>query len=211
MRYLFLILTCFAISFSQPKNEEFKEALAEAIQQMEKAVTFEEKQDLAGRLDIIASAASDEWLGHYYAALANVNLSFSKEIKDDSDKRDAFLAKALEEYKLINVENEEVMVLRAYIAQNTLAVKPMLRYKVEGETIAKYLEKAEKLAPNNPRVNLFRAMNTFYLPEFMGGGKKKSCPLFEKALVSYSNFKIPYQLYPNWGKDLAEEYLAKCK
>jgi hypothetical protein len=67
-----------------------------------------------------------------------------------------------------------------------------------------------KLDPNNPRLYYLQGMTLFNTPEQFGGGKDKAKPVFEKSVALFKTAQSK-ELYPDWGKDQAEQMLARCQ
>jgi tetratricopeptide (TPR) repeat protein len=61
------------------------------------------------------------------------------------------------------------------------------------------LARAAKLAPDNPRVVLNRAVANFYKPRFFGGGKDKALSELRRAEALFEQ-QPQDQHWPNWGK-----------
>ena len=60
------------------------------------------------------------------------------------------------------------------------------------------LGRAAKLAPDNPRVVLNRAVASFYKPRLFGGGKDKALSELRRAEALFEKQR-PDQPWPNWG------------
>ena len=69
-------------------------------------------------------------------------------------------------------------------------------------------KKAETLDPNNPRVALIKAEDTYFTPEQYGGSKEKGLEQFKTALEKFNAFKPKTALDPSWGKAEAEYFLS---
>ncbi|QDE29781.1 tetratricopeptide repeat protein [Shewanella polaris] len=54
-----------------------------------------------------------------------------------------------------------------------------------GMKTAQLLQQASELEPNNPRVNLVKAINAFYTPSTFGGGLDKAQTLASQAITQY--------------------------
>ena len=88
-------------------------------------------------------------------------------------------------------------------------VNPQARFMSEGMLAADALSKAGKIDPENPRISLLQAEDTYYTPEQFGGSKEKGLELFQKSLDQFKVYKPKTALDPNWGKGEAEYFLAK--
>ncbi len=202
-----LSLVCLAIAFAYG-DEKYSKAMEATITQMNAAKSLQEVQAAANKFEMIGKTAGSEWLPNYYAAMCYANLSF---MEKDSQKRDQYVSKAEELLKNISVENDEVLVLKAYVAMANLSVDGQSRWQTQGAIFDENLKKAEKLNPENPRVYYLRATNLFYTPEPFGGGTKTACPLAKQAKAKFESFKPTSSIAPSWGKEYNEELLSKCQ
>lgn len=161
----------------------------------------------AAKFEMIAAMRPAEWLPNYYAAYSLATQSF---FEKDAEKRDQLIARALDWWNKISVENDETCVLRAWIAQASMAVDGRNRWKTEGSIISEYLEKAKTLNPRNPRALLIEADGVFYKPKAFGGGAAKAKPLYEQTVAAYKDFVPASPLHPHWGSSQATRQLAAC-
>jgi len=84
----------------------------------------------------------------------------------------------------------------------------MERFRTEGKAASNALAKAEKIDPENPRISLLKAEDTYFTPAQFGGSKEKGLVLFQKALDQYASYKTEKPILPNWGKAEAEYFLT---
>ena len=112
------------------------------------------------------------------------------------DKADKFLAAA----EKIQPKNDEIEVMKAYLAGARMAVAPQDRWQKYGGAVGMSLQNAYKLNPENPRAKMLEAQGIYFTPEAYGGGKKKAAPLFEEALKKFAKFKPASSIAPSWGE-----------
>ena len=159
----------------------------------------------------IASVEKNNWLPNYYVALVNTTTAF-RNLKD-KEKVTALLDKAQESLDIEFVkdpENPEILVLQALIYTAWIAYDPMTNgMKLSGKVMELYA-KAEKIAPENPRVVFGKA-------EFEIGGARyfkqdttPMCAQIDKAIILFSSFKPETPFHPNWGLDRALEAQKEC-
>lgn len=201
-----LLFVCVLATFAA--DEKFVKAMEATITQMNGAKSLEDVQAAANKFEMIGKNAATEWLPNYYAAMCYANLSF---MEKDSQKRDQYVTKAESLLSSISAENDEIFVMKAYVAMANLAIDGQGRWQTQGPIFEENLKKAEKLNADNPRLYYLRATNLFYTPEPFGGGAKTACPIAQQAKAKYESFKPASSIAPGWGKNLTEDLLKQCK
>lgn len=164
----------------------------------------------ANQFERIAGAEPREWLPRYYAGLAYVFLGFTGKTEAEKDK---FLDQAdanLKAAEAIAGENDELAVLKAYIAQARMVVDPAGRWQQYGPLFQAGLEKAKALNPNNPRSYVLEGTSLMYTPAQFGGGLDAACPVLKQAAGKFATFKPVSDLHPTWGQRNIEPLLTKC-
>lgn len=166
---------------------------------------------LANKFNLIAQKEQDEWLPMYYAAycycIANYGLESKKQKDSFVDKAEHYIDKAAER---AGEENDEIVLLKAYIIQARSNVDPKSRARKYSEQVENLLKKVENLNSNNPRIYFMRGENLYYTPKMFGGGKEKAKPVLEMAIEKYSTFVLKDELYPSWGKERTMTLLVDC-
>jgi hypothetical protein len=220
-----LIITALATSTSvwaqQPSggSDQYRQAMSAAINTMKSHSEKSPPSDMlasANQFERIASAEPTAWLPRYYAGLNYVYLGFMG--KDEAEK-DKYLDQADINLKAAEAaangssgpENDELAVLKAYIAQARMVVDPMSRWQQYGPLFQAGLEKAKLLNPNNPRIYVLEGSSLMYTPEQFGGGAGTACPVLKQAAEKFATFKPASDLSPVWGEKQIEPMLAKCK
>lgn len=218
-----IILIIAALAASSPvwaqQSDQYKQAMSAALDGMKATNEKSPLTDIlanANQFERIAGAESKEWLPRYYASLNYVYMGFlgKDEMEKDKylDQADANLkaAEAIAEAS-DRADNDELAVLKAYIAQARMVVDPMNRWQQYGPLFQAGLEKAKSLNPGNPRIYVLEGSSLMYTPEQFGGGPANACPVLKKAAEKFSTFKPASNLAPMWGKEQIEPMLAKCK
>lgn len=204
----FMSLTVFA-------QADYEKVMSEKIAKIETCKTAEDFQALANDFHRIAGKDENKWLPFYYAAFANIQKGrvLMKEGKtQDLD----FIAGQAEKYigaaaHVAPTDNAELHLLRKMAASLRMMVNPQQRYATDGAKAAEELKIAEKLEPNNPRVALIKAEDTYFTPEQYGGSKAKGLEMFKEALNKFNAYIPKTSLDPNWGKSEAEYFLSQSK
>lgn len=206
MEKVFIILALALTNFMQSQGN-YEEGMDKALQLWE-----ENKNEEASALfERIASAEQDEWLPNYYLALVNTTSAFQTR---DQNKMEELLKKAqtaLDTELLEQPKNPELLVLQALIHTARIAADPMTNgQKLSGRVIQLY-NKAEAIAPENPRVVFEKAQFQMGTARFFGNDTAPICAEIEKSIKLFDNFKPQSKYYPDWGKKQAIEAYKICK
>jgi hypothetical protein len=210
MKNQLIVITFFLLSLSA-SSQSFEQILRDAYLNFEQSDTLQSKINAANRLDLIAARYPDQWTGFYYSTYAKVVISY---LLKEEKQRDGLLDRAessLTKAKSLTKNNEELLIMDAYIANARLAVKPKERYKKYGEIFDRKLEEAASLNPGNPRIHYLKAQSIFHTPKAFGGGAKKALPLFEKAAMLFEKESTDDLAKPYWGKAANTYYINECK
>ncbi|MCK8479525.1 tetratricopeptide repeat protein [Psychroserpens algicola] len=159
----------------------------------------------------ISNAETDKWLPHYY--IAQINSLKSWNVKDENILK-AQLDKAQEHINsamAISKDNPEIIVLQAHILTNWVAFDGMTYGMKYSGKITELYAKAEKLAPQNPRVVFSKAEWGMGSAKYFGQDTKPYCAEIEKSIELFATFKPESDLHPNWGKQRAEQVTKSCK
>ncbi|WP_259015325.1 hypothetical protein [Emticicia fluvialis] len=211
MKRIILTISFLSLIFVQSfaQKAEYVSAMENAIGLLSEFENTENTRQGVSQLERIATAEPNEWLPGYWAAYGLANLSFAE---PEADKKDLLLDKAdkfLAHAEKLQPGNDEIEVLKAYIANARMAVAPQDRWQKYGATVSMGLQNANKINPENPRAKLLEAQGIYFTPEAYGGGKKKSAPLFEEALKRFAKFKPASGIAPNWGERDARWLLSQ--
>ena len=204
----FLIL---ALQTAQAQHEKYVQAMKSNLEALGKAEGPLDWQNIANKFEQIAKIKTDEWLPNYWAAYATLIVNFQTEA---IDKKDLYIDKAeefLQKAQAMQENNEEIVIMEAYIAMARLAVDGQGRWQTQMPLFNQALNKAEKLSPNNPRINYMRGSNLYHTPEQFGGGKAVACPILQASLAQYASFEPASEIHPNWGKAQLEALMQNCE
>ncbi len=207
---LFLSLTFALFSILAFSQTVFEKVMTEKVTKLNQAKTSDELTAVANDFQRIAEKEKTQWQPYYYAALAQIQKGRilmqqgkTAELDEIANSAQKPLDKAME----LNPENAENYILSKMIHSLKMMVNPMERYMSEGKLATESLGKAEKLDPENPRISLLKAEDTYFTPEQFGGSKEKGLELFKKALSQYETYPPKSALDPNWGKEEAEYFV----
>ncbi|HTN39482.1 MAG TPA: hypothetical protein VL053_20560 [Arachidicoccus sp.] len=203
-----LSMLCMICCSPWAQSAKYPMAMKASLEKLESAKTPEDLLAVSATFERIAEAEKSEWLPYYYAALSQARLGFV----DPSLDKDKVGEKVKDlTQKAAAIENNgELCALRNMAATLQLLVDPKGRWATYGKQAGEALEAGFKLDPQNPRLYYLKGMALFNQPAFIGGGKDKAKPYFEKALAFFATQSTD-PLYPKWGLKETELYLEKCK
>lgn len=204
----FISLTAFAQS-------DYEKAMKDNIAKIETSKTAEEFTALGNSFHRIAGKEENNWLPFYYAALANIQKGRVLMREGKTQDLDNIAAQA-EKYiaaatQASPTDNAEIHLLSKMTASLKMMVNPQQRYMTENVRAQEELKIAEKLDPNNPRIALLKAEDTYFTPEQYGGSKTKGMEQFKQALAKFNSYTPKSELDPNWGKAEAEYFINGAK
>lgn len=208
-KYLLFFFVLAMITFTSAQNKKYMAFMKKNIQLLDSSKTEAQLLAAAMGFEKMAKSEPKEWLPHYYAGLAYVQIAFRKEGEDIdkwADKADACIDRA----DSLSRNNAEIYVLKAMSATSRIMVDPMSRGFAYGKQAYDYSQTAMSLDPSNPRPFANKGQGTFYTPETFGGGPAKAKPHLEKALALYKTFKPASEIHPNWGESMCKDLLKKC-
>ena len=197
-------------SFAQ--SDKFTSAMKKTLSLMDSSFSNPASLlSVANNFERIANAEKTQWLPYYYAAFCQVNLGFMEKDKEKvdgiADKANSLLAIA----DSLSPNNSEISCIKSMIASCHMMVNPQQRWMQYGQASTSNMELAMQQDPNNPRPYFLKGQSLRYTPEQFGGGCKAAKPSFETALEKYASFKPAGELFPNWGKALAQQMVDGCK
>lgn len=198
----------------QAGSDQYQQAMSAALNSLKahsEKTTAAEFMTTANQFERIAGAEPKQWLPRYYAGLLYVYAGFTGKNETEKDK---FLDQAdvnLKAAEVIQPDNDELAVLKAYIAQARMVVDPANRWQQYGPPFQAGLEEAKRLNANNPRIYVLEGSSLMYTPEQFGGGPGAACPVLKQAVEKFATFKPVSDLHPAWGQMQIEPMLAKCK
>lgn len=192
----------------------FAQAQSQYEQGMNKAFELwktNNNAEASAMFERIASVEKNNWLPNYYVALVNTTTAF--QVLNDKQKVTALLDKAQETLDIEfakNPENAEILVLQALIYTAWISFDPMTNgMKLSGKVMELYA-KAEKIAPNNPRVIFGKAEFEIGGARYFKQDTSVMCAQIDKAITLFSTFKPETIYHPNWGLDRALEAQKEC-
>ena len=159
----------------------------------------------------IASVEKTNWLPNYYIVLINATQAFEEK---DKTKMESLLNAAQKAQDVCNElaqDNPEVLVLQAMIHTAWIVYDPMINGQRLSGDVMYILNKANKIAPENPRVVFQKASFEIGLAQYFGQDTKPMCAQIEKSIELFATFKPESAFHPSWGLDRAQEAVKACK
>lgn len=203
------VLIILALAFTN-----FMQSQGNYEQGMDKALLLWEEnkiEESSALFERIASAEQDNWLPNYYLALVNTTSAF--QVKDQK-KMEEMLQKAqtaLDVELLKQPDNAELLVLQAMVHTARIAADPMTNGQKLSGVVVQLYNKAEVIAPENPRVVFEKAQFQIGTARFFGNETAPICAEIEKSIKLFDNFKPESKYHPNWGKEQAVKAYKTCK
>ena len=167
-------------------------------------------EEASSLFERIATAESESWLPHYYLALVNTTAAFQTRDFVQVSNYLTRAQKALDKQLAQSPDNAELLVLQAMVHTAWINFDPMTYGQTLSGKIMQLYGKAEKLAPENPRVILNKAQFEIGSARFFGSDITPICAQLERSIDLFDNFKPESQFHPNWGKGQAVEILQNC-
>jgi tetratricopeptide (TPR) repeat protein len=205
--FILSVLLCGALA-AGAQSDKFTAAMQKTLVLFDSAKTTQDYQTLANTFERIGDAEKTQWLPYYYAGLALATSGW-QDTKLDKDANSTRINALCDKAEAIE-KNAEIYSIRNMAATQQMTVDPQTRWQTYGQQAAQALQKGLQLDPDNPRLYYLKGQSIFNTPEAFGGGKKNAKPVFEKAVELYKK-EQPKPLYPHWGKEHAEQMLAKCQ
>lgn len=205
------LATVFVLTTGQlaaQEDDQYTSAMKEGLELLQAAESSDDLMAASNHFERIASAEGDKWLPGYYASYALTMVSFNEQ---NGEKKDEILDLAqdwVDKISDIEGKESEIFALQAMIYQARIQVDPMARGAEMSMLQMSALQEAEDLNPDNPRIFFLRGQNTYYTPEFFGGGAEAARPILEEAKKKYDAYEVEDELAPDWGKERVDYLLS---
>ena len=151
-----------------------------------------------------------DW-ARYYLVYTHSRLG---ELLIDEDRKQAkrYLNRCIDELKDLlqdQPEHAEALALQAGCYGLSSALY-MLRAATRGMAADRALQRARKIAPDNPRVLLQEGISLLYRPAAFGRDVKQARARFQAAAEGFASWEPPSVLAPRWGEAEAWLYLGRA-
>ena len=206
MTKLITIIAMFVASIVSAQTQ-FDQGMQKALQTWKDG----NSKEALVQFEKIASVEKTNWLPNYYIAFINTTQAFGEK---DKAKKVTLLNAAQKAQDVCNelaMDNPEVLVLQAMIHTAWIVYDPMTNgQRLSGDAMY-ILNKAYKLAPENPRVVFQKASFEKGMAQYFGQDTQSMCAQIEKSIELFATFKPESAFHPSWGLDRAQEAVKACK
>ncbi len=208
LTYTLIALSFFLFSFTKGGYET---AMENAITEMNQAKDLDDLKSVANKFERIGAAESKKWLPSYYQAYCFIMMTTRE---SDVTKWDGFLdrADALldQSQKIKKADMVEILALKGFSSMMRISVDPATRGQEYSMKSAAFLQQANQLDSQNPRVNLMMAQMILGTARFFGKGTEEACQKFEEAKFKFEQEeKEGRGIQPAWGKPQVEAMLER--
>lgn len=205
MEKIFLLLA-FLLSNLLLAQENFDQEMKQALQLWEEG----KNKQASALFEEIAVAEEDSWLPNYYVAMINTTSAFGTKDGEEMEGLLATAQTALDKGFKKQPENPELLVIQALILTARIAYDPMTNGEKLWGAVMELYQKAETIAPNNPRVVFSKAKFEMGSARFFGTDTSPICTRIEESIILFDNFNADSLFHPKWGKEEAEEIIKTC-
>ena len=167
--------------------------------------------EAAALFERIAAVEKNNWLPNYYVALVNTTTAFRTKGKDEVTALLTKAQNALDVELIKNENNPELLVMQAMIHTAWIVYDPMTNGQKLSGDVMYILNKAYKIAPENPRVVFQKASFEIGMAQYFGQDTKPMSAQIEKSIELFATFKPESAFHPSWGLDKAQEAVKACK
>jgi hypothetical protein len=206
MTKIITIIALFVASLVSAQGQ-FEQGMGKALQTWKEGKPAE----AVAQLERIASVEKTNWLPSYYIALIQTTQAFGEKDKTKMLSLINSAQKAQDVCNELAMDNPEVLVMQAMIHTASIVYDPMSNGQKLSGDVMYILNKAYKIAPENPRVVFQKASFEIGMAQYFGQDTKPMCAQIEKAIELFATFKPESALHPSWGLDRAQAELNKCK
>ena len=206
MTKLITIIAMFVASIVSAQTQ-FDQGMKKALQTWKNGNSTE----ALVQFEKIASVEKTNWLPNYYIALINTTQAFGEQDKTKMLSLIESAQKAQDFCNDLAMDNPEVLVMQAMIHTASIVYDPMTNGQKLSGDVMYILNKAYKLAPENPRVVFQKASFEIGMAQYFGQDTKPMCAQIEKSIELFATFKPETAFHPSWGLDKAQEAVKACK
>ena len=206
MTKLITIIAMFVASIVSAQTQ-FDQGMKKALQTWKNG----NSKEALVQFEKIASVEKTNWLPNYYIALINTTQAFGEQDKTKMLSLIESAQKAQDFCNDLAMDNPEVLVMQAMIHTASIVYDPMTNGQKLSGDVMYILNKAYKIAPENPRVVFQKASFEIGMAQYFGQDTKPMCAQIEKSIELFATFKPETAFHPSWGLDRAQAELKKCK
>lgn len=194
------------VSFVATAQTQFEKGMGSALKLWDEGKNTE----AVAQFERIASVEKTSWLPNYYIAAINTFQSFGEKDKTKMKTLLEAAQKAQDEINTLAPDNAEVIVMQAMIHTAWIVYDPMTNGQRLYQDVLFLYGKAEKIAPENPRVVFNKASFEKGGAAYFGGDIAPMCEKIKASINLFATFKPETPLHPTWGLDRAKQEAESC-
>lgn len=195
------VMLCMGLLLAEPVQAQTDSLIISAKKVLLNGTNINNGDMIQQARSMFERAASDPDytpLAHYYMALAEYRLASGSAEKAEQlehlNKGITLLEKAIE----LDDASAEAYALMGSMLGWKAGLKPMQSMFL-GPKASGMISKAEKLAPENPRVVMVRAISDYNTPSMFGGDRERAMKGFKRAASYFETQESVDPLEPEWG------------
>ncbi len=190
----------------------YESAMKSTLDDMKKVQNLADLVVIANKFDRIGTAEKDQWLPYYYSAYCYILMTTQE---SDLTKWDSYLNTAdinIEKSEKLNPNMVEILALRGFSSMMRINVDPAVRGQEYSMKSVGYLQQANQLNDQNPRVILMLAQMQYGTAQFFGSDTAPICDQFKKAVELFDQQSNDSDsILPSWGKPQAQSMVKNCE
>ena len=190
----------------------YESAMRSTLDDLKNIQNLSDLMAIANKFDRIGAAEKDQWLPYYYSAYCYILMTTQepdvKKWDDYLNTADANIGKA----EQINANMVEILALKGFSSMMRINVDPAVRGQEYSMKSAGYLQQANQMDDQNPRVILMMAQMQYGTAQFFGSDTAPICDQFKKAVKLFDQQSTDADsILPSWGKPQAQSMVKNCE
>ena len=190
----------------------YESAMRSNLDDLKKIQNLSDLVTIANKFDRIGSAEKDQWLPYYYSAYCYILMTTQE---PDVTKWDDYLNKAdanISKAQVLEANMVEILALKGFSSMMRINVDPAVRGQEYSMKSVGYLQQANQLDDQNPRVILMMAQMQYGTAQFFGSDTAPICDQFKKAVELFDQQNTDSDsILPSWGKPQAQSMVKNCE
>ena len=182
------------------------------LDEMNKIENLTDLVAIANKFDRIGAAEKDQWLPYYYSAYCYILMTTQE---PDITKWDDYLNTAdinISKSEKLNPDMVEILALKGFSSMMRINVDPAVRGQEFAMKSVEYLQQANQIDDENPRVILMMAQMQYGTAQFFGSDTAPICNEFKKAVKLFEQQSNDADsILPSWGKPQAQSMVKNCE
>jgi hypothetical protein len=190
----------------------YETAMKNTLDELKNIQNLSDLVAIANKFNRIGAAEKDQWLPYYYSAYCYIIMTTQE---SDVTKWDDYLNTAdnnIGKAEKLNPDMVEILALKGFSSMMRINVDPAVRGQEYSMKSVGYLQQANQLDDQNPRVILMMAQMQYGTAQFFGSDTAPICNEFKKAVELFEQqSNDPDSILPSWGKPQAQSMVKNCE